>query len=243
MLHIFNKVKRIFILLIVILLTGCEAEYNIEINNNINLKETINIIETKEEKFNEKNLLLYNRTPKEYLETNLKWPTVVYKSGEVNPYEPIKLENTYYYTKTDISNYKMLGVSYSFNHNQNKYNETELINKCFDIKYSKKNNVISLEANNFKCFDEYKLLDKVTINLKTTCDVKKENASLKEKNKYTWYLTREAKEKNINFEVECNEVKKENSNNILIIFAICYIELIIFIILVGLFLFKKNNKI
>lgn len=246
MLHIFNKIKKILLLFILIFLTGCEAEYNIEINNNINLKETIDIIENNEDLFDKKNSQLYNRTPKEYLETNLKWPTPVYKSGEINPYEPIKLENTYYYTKTDISNYKQIGLRYNFNHNQNRYKETELLNKCYDVKFSKKNNGISLETtSSFKCFDEYKLLDKVTINLNTTCKVIIENSDKKEDNKYTWYITKENYNKQIKFEIECNNKEKNeiDSNNVIIVLVTCYLSLILLIIVIAKLLQEKNNKL
>lgn len=246
MLHIFNKIIRILLLLMIIFVTGCEAEYNIEISNNIILKETIIVTEDNKETFNKKNSLLYNRTPNEYLETNLKWPTPVYTSGEVNPYEPVKLENTYYYTKTDISNYKQLGLSYSFNHIQNRYAETDIINKCYDIKYSKNNNIISLETTSaFKCFDEYKLLEKVTINLNTTCKVNIDNSDKKENNKYTWYITKENYNKQIKFEVECENSSKNdvNQNTVLIIFVAGYIILIGSIMLIIKMLHNKNNKI
>ena len=246
MLHIFNKIKRLLLLFIIILLTGCEAEYNIEINNNVNLKEIISIIETDQNIFDKKNSQLYNRTPKEYLETNLKWPTSVYNNGEVNPYEPIKLNNTYYYTKTNISNYKQLGLRYSYNHMQRKYKETNLVNKCYDIKYSKNNNTISLETiSSFKCFDEYKLLDKVTINLNSTCNVNKENSDKKEDNKYTWYITKENIDKKIEFEIECKEITENDSkqNIVLIIFMGGYILLISLFALIIKVLHNKNNKI
>lgn len=246
MLHIFNKIKRVMLLFIIVLLTGCEAEYNIEINNNLTLKENINVVETDKELFDKKNSQLYNRTPKEYLETNLKWPTPVYNSGEVNPYEPVKLDNTYYYTKSNISNYKQLGLRYSFNHNQNKYKETELLNKCYNINVLKKDDTISLETtSSFKCFDEYKLLDKVTINLKTTCKVNIENSDKKENNKYTWYIKKENIDKKIKFEIECkNNSKKDiNSNNIVMILITCYLSLVLLIIVIAKLLQEKNNRI
>jgi len=246
MLRIFNKIKKILLLFIIILIIVCEAEYNIEINNNVNLKEIINVVETDQNLFNKKNSQLYNRTPEEYLETNLKWPTPVYNSGEVNPYEPVKLENTYYYTKTNISNYKQLGLSYSFNHSQNKYKETDLVNKCYDIKYIKNNNTISIETiSGFKCFDDYKLLDKVTINLNTTCNVNIENSNKKENNKYTWYITKENYNKQIKFEIECKKEteseKKQNITLTLIVFG--YLTIIGVILIIVRILNIKNNKL
>ena len=246
MLCLFNRLKKILFLFLIIISTGCEAEYNIEINNNINLKETITIKEENKEIFNKKNTLLYNLTPNEYSKTNLKWPTSVYKDDEVNPYEPIRLDNTKYYTKTNISNYKTLGVIYSFNHNQNKYNETAIINKCYDFKYNKINDVITFETiSSFKCFDEYKLLDKLTINVDTTCKVNIENSDKKENNRYTWYITKDKYDKKIKFEIDCkNNSKKDiNSNNIVIILIACYLSLILLIIVIAKLLQEKNNKI
>jgi len=245
MLYLFNRLKRILLIFFIIILTGCEAEYNIEIDNNINLKETITIKEENKDLFNKKNNSLYNLTPKEYLETNLKWPTSVYKEDEVNPYEPIRLDTTKYYTKTNISTYKELGAIYSFNHNQNRYNETDIINKCYDFKYNKTNDVINFETiSSFKCFKEYKMLDKLTINLNTTCKVTLENSDKKEKNKYIWYITKDNYNKKIQFELNCvNNEKNINSNNILLILIICYLLLILLVIVIAKLLQDKNNRI
>ena len=243
MLCLFNRLKKILFLFLIIISTGCEAEYNIEINNNINLKETITIKEENKEIFNKKNTLLYNLTPNEYLKTNLKWPTSVYKDDEVNPYEPIRLDSTKYYTKTNISNYKTLGVIYSFNHNQNKYNETDIINKCYDFKYNKINDVITFETiSSFKCFNEYKLLDKLTINVDTTCKVNIENSDKKENNRYTWYITKDKYDKKIKFEVDCTKAIEVNNNGGFI-FIFSYIILLILIISLVKLLHNKNNKI
>ena len=233
MLYIFNRIKKI------------PNPYH-KNTNLVNLKETINITEENQELFDKKISQLYNTTPKEYLKTNLKWPTPVYKNDEVNPYEPVKLDNTYYYTKTDISAYKRLGISYSFNHNQNKYNETDIINKCYDIKYTKNNNTIYLETtSNFKCFDEYELLEKVTINLNTTCNVNIQNADKEENNKYTWYITKDDSDKQIKFEVECIDKKNKDTNDSSIIFTliISYLILIGITIIIVKILQNKNNKI
>ncbi len=247
MLHISSKLKIIVFLSFILLLSGCEAEYNIDINNN-NLKETINIKELNIEKFNEKNSLLYNLTPQDYLDTNLKWPTPVYKNSELNPYEPIKLNNIKYYTKTNISNYKVLGLSLSYNHNQNDYINSDILNKCYDVSYSKTNDKIHFETiSEFKCFDEYKILENVTVNLNTKCNVENENSDNKNINKYTWYITKDNyKSKKINFDVECiqkTEKKEVNEKDTLIMFIILYILVISLIILIVKILHYKNNKI
>lgn len=246
MLHLFNRLKKCIVIFLVILLTGCKAQYDIEINDNTNLKETITITEENKDKFNKKDVLLYNLTPKQYLETNLKWPTTVYIDDEINPYEPIKIYNTKYYTKTNISNYRKVGVVYSFIHKQNNYNKTDIINKCYDFKYNKLNDVITFETTGeFKCFEKYKMLEELTINANTLCNVVYENSDYKEKNRYIWNINKfNYKNKSIKFKFDCNIKQKEINKSIISpIIIISYLLLILLVILIVKIRWNKNNEI
>ena len=93
----------------------------------------------------------------------------------------------------------------------------------------------------------YKVLENVTVNLNTKCNVENENSDNKNINKYTWYITKDNyKSKKINFDVECiqkTEKKEVNEKDTLIMFIILYILVISLIILIVKILHYKNNKI
>lgn len=245
MLHIFNRLKKISIIFIILILTGCKATYNLNIDNTANIKEITEIIEEKKEVFYKKNENLYDVTPSDYLKTDLKWPTPVLKDVEINPYEPIKINNTNYYTKSDLSSYNRIGIRYSYNFKKIEYEKSNILNTCYDYKIIIKDDKIYFKTNSsFKCFDKYKLLEEVTFNLNTTCKVKNNNADKKEE-KYIWNITKNNyQNKTIEFELDCQKEKNNKINYYYIIIVVTiYVLLIILIYILAKTKRKKNNKI
>ena len=244
MLHKSYKLTIMTILLL--LTTSCTAEYNINISTNKNINEELKVIETNTLKWDKKDALLYNRTPKEYLDVNLKWPTNTYIDDEINPLEPTKSENNDYYNKKNISNSAQLGIKYSYEHGYIRFMNSSIVNSCYDIEYNKEDNIIYFETKSaFKCFDKYKILDEVKVNLTTDCKVLEENADKNISNKYTWNITKAnyISEK-IKFKVDCTQVKKEKSpGSLSIIYSIVLYGLVVlFILLVIKIKSDRNNK-
>lgn len=248
MLCISNRLKTIFILIFILFLTGCKATYNININLS-SVNEELEVIEKDQNKFSIIEENLYNLNRKDYLDTNLKWPTPAYKDSEINPYEPTKISNENYYTKKDISNSSQIGIKYSYNHLQDKYRNSNILNTCYDFELEKTNNNILFKTiDKFKCFDEYPLLDEVEINVTSMCNVISNNSDKNEENKYTWNITKDNYEdKTIEFELECIvEEEKEDATDYNLIGIIIFLSFIALAILVMLFvkiLNLKNNKI
>ena len=242
MLRIFNRLK--ILLIMVILLTGCTARYNITINNDTDLKESLDIIENDKNKFNLEDKELYDTTLKEYLETDLKWPTPVYIDSEENPIEPKKIDNIEYYKKTNKSNDNLLDINYTFDFKNINYDKSNIVNTCYEYKFDSKNNIINFTTtSDFKCFDKYKLLDSVEFNLNTICSVKNSNYDKKIDNTYTWTISKNNLNKKISFTLDCNKEKKENFNLSIIVIACSYVFIILFLILMLRIVFALKNRL
>ena len=250
MLRISNRLKFIFIFTFILFLTGCKATYNVNISLS-SVNEELVIIESDKTKFLEVDEKLYNLSRKDYLDTKLKWPTPAYSGVETDPYEPVKINSENYYNKEDISTASTLGLKLKYNFIEEKYKESNILNTCYNFEINKEGNKLSFKTtDNFKCFDEYPLLDEVEINVTTLCDMISNNSDTQKENTYTWNIAKDNYEnKVIEFEFECKkEEKKENNNNIdyslkgiivLLSFILFIILLIVFIRVLNL----KNNRL
>lgn len=244
MLRLFKKLKFL-LLLIIIFTTGCTAKYSLTIDNIQNINEKLDVIEENKEIFNKKNSNLYNSTPEEYLETNLKWPTPAYIGYEVNPYEPIKIDGIDYYTKSNITNFKQVGIRYSFNYYSSNYLKSNVLNECYDTEVLIQNNVLTFKTlGEFKCFDKYKNLDEVEVSVSTKCEMINHN-SKEQNNSYNWNITKENyKKQQIEFKLDCTQIPKKKNNYFNTILVIVIYALVV-ILIFGLakFIGVKNNKI
>lgn len=244
MLHIFNRLKYIYIIFLILILTGCKAEYIVNMDNTNFIKEITEITEENKETFDKKNKSLYEVSPRNYLITDLKWPTPILEDTEINPYEPLRLNNIKYYTKNDISTFDKLGIRYSYNFKAFEYKKSNILNNCYNYNIKINNDEITFKTKDkFKCFNKYELLEEVTFILNTTCKMKNSNADKIENTKYIWNITKQ-NYKDIEFEIDCSkkENRKINSYEILIVIFI-YIIILLLIYLVGNNKRKINNKI
>ena len=55
MLCVFNKLKKIYILIFILIITGCSAEYNVTINDVKDVNESLNVTEENKELLDKKN--------------------------------------------------------------------------------------------------------------------------------------------------------------------------------------------
>lgn len=238
MLRLSKKLKYLLIIS-VILLTGCTAKYEITIDNETDLKESLDIIEKDKTKFNVAQKELYNATLREYLETDLKWPTPVYTEHKENPIEPKKMENVDYYTKKDKSTKDMLDLNYSFTHKQTNYSESKLLNECYEYDFNIDKGKINFKTKSiFKCFENYPLLDSVEFALNTTCKISDHNADRTEINRYVWDITKDDLHKEIKFTLNCGQAIEVDNSSIGIVIII-YIAIIVG----SIFLVKSLIKI
>lgn len=236
--------NRLILLISILVLTGCSAKYELTINNDQNLNESLNITENDTSKFNEKIIQLKNSTPKEYLETNLDWPTPAYINTEENPIEPKKIDGIDYYDKKDISSELSLGINYNFKHKQDNFSKSNILNNCYEYNYLSENNTIKFETTSeFKCFATYELLDDVEFALNTKCKVVNNNADKKTNNKYTWKINKKHPEKSIRFNLDCSREKHKEKEFPVVLLVPIYFVLIGIGVLLLHTLYLYNNRI
>ena len=250
MLRIFGRLKKTYPLLFILFLTGCKATYNVSINYS-SAAEEVEIIESDLNSIDIKEKDLFDLSRKEYLETNLKWPMPVYNDSDVNPYEPTKINSESYYNTKDISDDSQIGIQYSYNFLYDKYNNSNILNKCYDFELKNENNKITFKTTGtFKCFTEYPLLDEVEINVTSVCDMVSNNSDTNDNSKYTWNITKDNYEnKTIEFEFKCKKQKQNNkktnqNENIFVIgLVVVYICLIAIMISFLKIVFKRKNRL
>ena len=228
------KVKYLLLVILVFMMCGCTAEVNLDISDD-KIKESVNITFYQN--------ALY---PKEIIKTSFRNYIPIYASDLIvdteadEPYPDIK-----YYEKTETDLGDGYLFNYKYNFNIDEYREARTIKdgfKSYNVSYDNTSNTLTLSTNSGRIlyFDDYPLLEEVTVNIKTDYLVEENNADSIDGNTYTWVFNKDSK-KSINMIIDTTETLKERdsrkTNNIIIIFSI------VFVIVVILFLlFLKNNK-
>lgn len=241
--------KILLLIVLLIFLTGCTAEVNVEI--------------TADEIYEEINITAYasGATSKDELYTYFRKFIPVYKDVNLGDTEPdIKKSGVKYYTRgvTDIDNGYVFQY---FNYFQlDDYNNARSLGEGFASSLVQNDTVdkeimITTDNGGLKFFDYYPDLESVKINVTSLCEVKESNADSVEGNVYTWNLNKNTKKgiyilystSNCKEEVpvEDKEEKKEskiskfaNSNPILV-GLIAFVVFFIVILILG----KMNRKI
>ena len=159
--------KKLIIVFTIFLCTSCTANYNLNIDeNNISEKFTITM---------PKSVIDENT-----LQNQLEHPDLVYKDQDY--YYDIKLQedNNYYY------------VNYNYQHNLENYQESKIINFCYEENYNQVTNkrIIISTSNRFNCLKMYDdvNLDTVKINITTKLKVESHNADEVKGHTYTWHI-------------------------------------------------------
>lgn len=219
--------KKIIFLLIILLLTGCSANFNVEIKQN-----TI-----------EQNIFIQAN--------NYELDGTLLNTIAKNVY--IDKQDTTVLGRFRLLNNKNdnpLNAFVSYNINDYDYDYSLYI--CYDnqnITYS--NNILKIETSNyFNCFDKYSILDDVNINVTTGYKVLENNADKVDGNTYTWNISKTNK-KGIKLvldttvdEIEEKEIKKEKINKNLIFIIIGILVLLGFSTVIYVYIkSNKNNKI
>lgn len=219
--------KKIIFLLIILLLTGCSANFNVEIKQN-----TV-----------EQNIFIQAN--------NYELDGTLLNTIAKNVY--IDKQDTTVLGRFRLLNNKNdnpLNAFVSYNINDYDYDYSLYI--CYDnqnITYS--NNILKIETSNyFNCFDKYSIIDDVNINVTTGYKVLENNADKVDGNTYTWNITKSNK-KGIKLtldttvdEIQEEEKQKEKLNKNLIFIIIGTLVLSAFGTVFFVFIkSNKNNKI
>ena len=239
--------KALLLLMFLLLLTGCKAEYHVKItdNNDENLEVYIPNDVNRDEIIDEDMKLSYNEI------------FDMIRSKKLNIYydkiSEVEYSDDVYYQIKDIDNKDKYGVIFSNKFSQNDYYRSSLIKECYkDINIIKDDDAYIYRTNN-KCdaFDNYKLLDevKIVIEVDPNKDILYNNADKKEENTLTWIINRDNyTNKNISFSIDkkadiskSEKPKKENkSSKYNKIFIISGLLIVIIVITVVVKLKRKH---
>lgn len=167
--------KKIILFSILILLTGCSAEYNLYIGDKFT--DDLLLTEDNEKVANMKN---YN------MEDN----TIFYEENYA--YQISVLENGFDYTREEISLNNKSGYHYNYSYNIDEINKMSMIYDCYeDINVSKNKRVIIETSNEFKCFNKYNLLDDVTVKIHYKGKLIDTNADTIDDGTYIWKINKD----------------------------------------------------
>ena len=231
------KKKILVLILLIFMISGCSVEVNVSISD-MKIKESndITVFEN----------AIYT---KEILRTSFRDYIPIYAEDlivDTIPDQPFS--GTLYYNKntTDLENGYRFNYSYDFD--IDKYGDARTIKEGFrDYSYTYRNDIISLSTDDegLIYFDEYPLLEEVTINIKTDYLVEENNADKVNDNTYTWVFSKDSR-KSIKLVVDTSK-SGDRVLGILNVSTVFTIGIVIGIVLVILILLvirnRKNNKI
>lgn len=186
--------KLILIFILTFFLTGCSATYNIEIYND-QVKEDLEYINTNSSTWDKE--AEYGLTYRQLVTSSIEYPYPAFNSTVVDENDTIKLDGVEYYENKLISDNYKLGQSLSYHDfTLENFSDSSIIKKCyqyFNIIEEEDNIILSTSYEN-RCFEEYKNLDDITINLKTNHKVVSNNADIVNGYNYTWNITKATKD-------------------------------------------------
>ena len=243
-----KKYKLIYCLILSIFLVGCTANYNVNITEN-GVEEYFEFTETDNNKWDVRLFSHTDITYRTIVTENFAWPTGAFYQKGGNPYEPIKMDGVEYYNQELINNNEALGIKYDYTFKLDDYNQSNAVRSCFkNFSFSNGNKKITIYAKDASnCFNGYKRLENININLTSSYKVISHNADKVENGKYIWNVdAKDASDKKIETTLtkDKNYVSEEESQNndtyLTIIIAVG-----IFIVLIGgtaLYLYFKNKN-
>lgn len=180
--------KKIIVLLaLVLLLTGCSANVNIEITSS-GIEEEIII-----------NAYSDSSTTKEQIYSSFRKYMPVFDSVPLSDTEPdTKKNGIEYYTRTQSDLGSGYQFVYKYDYKFDDYKNSRSIKQSFDSRTIQRNAVdknimISTDSGGLNLFDQYSNLESVTINIKTPYKVLENNANYVNGDTYTWVLRKDTK--------------------------------------------------
>ena len=211
--------KKLFILICLLLLTGCSVEYDVKITGD-KITEKAKLIETNVSLFDSK--IGDNYTMREALKKEVKGDTYSDRNYKIKM----------------IESNSEIGLSYK--NATTDYSSSFVFNMCYENPvFDRNKKIVRIDTgDDFNCFDFYDNIENIKVVIKTTNKVLSSNADQVIGNSYIWNIT-EYGNKRVNIEYE----EKDYSY----IYAIIYILFAIFVLFVTFSIIKirmkKNNSI
>ena len=217
--------KKIIILLITtILLTGCNATYDIKFTEN-NIKDSIKI---------------YTNSKKVQTATE---NTITNFTDQLGNWE----RGYEYYKRELYTTDKITGYNYTYTFNYDEYDAMSQLRKCYkDFELNYEENTITLKTSNeFLCNNYYQEVNSLELNISSEYQIISSNADTKSNNIHTWKINKNNyKNKPIELTIskktsyiEENTTKKNKLDLQAILTIIIFILLIIV-----LFIRRKDQK-
>ena len=213
--------KAVILLLMIFLLSGCDAIYQAEITDD-------GIIESSYFLANENDTYSTNPDPIENPNGPSKTPSIdeIIDAYYNQDYPAFDNDNSKkdYYQKDKISYEDRLGLNLKYTYSLADYGKSSLIHYCYDnvkIEKSKKYLIIDI-SDSSKCFtqDIYEQLDSLTIKI-TSPGIVESNADSISGNTYVWTLTKDDNLKDIYIRKKLNDDKVMSSLKIFLGSCIC----------------------
>lgn len=190
--------KKLVLLMGVLLLCGCKAEYNVKIDSTV--EETTIIYQNATQDFLKEDILNNYR---EYLPLS---SSVTYDDDDTS-----KLDGVNYYDRTYKDYDTGYKITYKGSFSGNSVQNSTISNKAFkNVSYTATSSKLLISTSEgIQLFTEYDI-ESITINIETDYEITNNNATSVDGNIYTWVFTKEDNAKSIYL-----EGKKENkeSNN------------------------------
>lgn len=169
------KNKLIYLIILVLIATGCNANYTINIDDGF-IKEEL-IISNYEKNTIEEKL---------FFETHLG--IHYYPNYEI--YSTVNSPNKKYYQKTKNNQNDDIKVAYNFK--KEEYSNSAIIKNCFEkFTYSSTDRFSTINAERFTCFSKFPNLNRVNINIKTDFSIINTNGETNDQKTYNWTITRD----------------------------------------------------
>ena len=221
--------KKFLLLFVVFFITGCTAEYNLNVDGDT-IKEDVVVS------------FLRNEINKDALDYYVSNPNNVYFNDG----------NTYYSAKLieDDDNYYL---NYNYKHQYENFTNSLFARKCYDDVeiVSNDDNIILSTSDEFNCInmDDGFYLDSAKINITTDLKVLENNADRVKGNTYTWNVNdTNYTNKPIKLVLQKNTNVKNvlSKNNQIFLILIVIIIILLIILMIGILIrnkARKNNSI
>ncbi len=227
--------KKFFLIVCLFLVTGCKAEYNLNINDDVFNEKTI-ITESDVRKF-----------PEYGLGNIFEYYDKVSIPLSIN-YSDNSSDTFLFYSKINSINDN--GISFGFNGSFSEVpiDESYIVNYGGTISVSSDKDKKIIGSINSTPFDEYPMLEEITVNITSSNKVLKSNADSSKDGVYSWVFTR-SNFNSKNIEIIISNLEKARSNSftnnmngftimILFVIFVCFIFYTIF-----KKIYNKNNDL
>ena len=240
--------RLVWMLLLLLLVTGCEAEYNLTINK-ATIDEQFQIYEKDPNKW-DSNVELFSLSFKDVINNNLQYKTGIYIDEQLNDTEEDN-NNYIFYKPVKINTKEKLGILYKYKFSVDRYEKAYFPNNCFDnIKvYQEKGNIILSTSKGFNCLEKEYNLSSLTINITTKYEVLNNNSDTVDGRTYKWIINEDNyQDKNIYIKVNTKKlsnvkINSDKENDIVKLFLTFGVAIAILLIIVIIFLANKKRKL